>query len=872
MNRQPHGTPRPPGLPLRLLRLLCRPEVLEDIEGDLLEIHADRMRQSGPWKANLSFWYDCLRFVRPYTIRSTVHAPSGPIMLKNYLSVSFRNARRHPGFSFINVAGLAVGLAVAMLTVLYVSHEQSFDRFHEKADRIARIHMTWIFGDTQMEVALTTTAPGPVAKEQLAEVEDAVRFYRAPEVFVQTGDPQAEPVKEDGLVYADSGLFNVFSFPLVSGNLETALTQPRSIVLTESIALKYFGSVDVVGETLLLNGSDLFDVTGVMRDVPTASHIRFTMAASLMTLPAASIPSFDSSQYHTYALLAPGASFTRLQSELDRLLTETFGDNPNKPLLHVTPLTDVYLKSNVSADWTPEGDIRHVRMFSAIALLILLIACINYMNLATARSMSRAREVGMRKVLGAEGRQIFSQFIGEALLLTAISLVLAVGMVLLALPAYNAFTGQEQTVGALVRPLYLLAAWLGVSLLAGAWPAFGLANLLPARVLKGAYQSGRGGILLRRGLVVVQFAVTVVLIAGTITIHRQLDYMRYKELGYEKEHVVVIPIDDTARGRLDVLQDAFRGSNTIESVATASNAPSGGVGAWAFNEGPDPRPDERNIISKIHIDASWTEMMGVQLLAGRAPTEEETQRTGTDPRSAVLNERAAALFGWTPDEAVGKALYTSSVQASVTVVGVSEDFHFAPLHQNIEPLVMLGGGGVRYVLVRTAAGRVPDAVDHLRTAWSQVIPDRPLDFVFQDERLDAQYRNEERMASLFSIFSGLAIFIACLGLLGLAAFTVVQRTREIGIRKVLGASPFGLATLLAREFVLLVTIAFVLATPLAWMLFNEWLSGFAYRTDLTWWTFGISGLMAVTVAVATVSWQSLRAASANPVESLRSEA
>ncbi len=714
MNRHPIKAPQPPGFPLRLLRLLCRPEVLEDIEGDVHEIYADRLRGRGRLIAGLAFWYDCLRFIRPYTIRKSVHAPAGPIMLQNYLSVSFRHARRHPGFSLINVAGLAVGMAVAILTVLFVSHEQSFDRFHEKADRIARIHMTWIFGDTQMEVAMTTTAPGPVARAQLSEVENAVRFYRVREAFWQTDQPEAEALKESGMVYADSGLFNVFTFPLRAGDPDAALVEPNTLVLTESSARKYFGTTDALGKTLIMNGEEVFTVTGVMQDVPSASHIQFTMAASFSTLPASRDVSFDSSQYHTYALLTPGATFSQLQSGLDRLLTETFGDNPSKPLLHVTPLTDVYLHSNVSADWSPEGDIRHVRMFSAIAILILLIACINYMNLATARSVNRAREVGMRKVLGAEGRQIFSQFVGEALMLTAVAMLLAFGLVLVALPAYNTLTGGEQTIAALIRPIYLLSAWLGVSLLAGAWPAFGLSNLLPARVLKGTYANSRGGVLLRRGLVVVQFAVTVVLIAGTITIHRQLDFMRDKELGYDRQQLVIIPIDDTARGRLDVLQEAMRSSNAVASVAAVSSPPSGGAGVWTFNAGPDPRPEERHLVGVLQIDESWVDLMGIHLLAGRAPTSEETKREGTTPRAVVLNEQAAALFGWTPDEAVGQELYTPSRQASATVIGVAEDFHFASLYEPIEPVIMHAGGYMGYMLVKTASGAVPNAIAHLR--------------------------------------------------------------------------------------------------------------------------------------------------------------
>ena len=856
----------PPNAPMRLLRAVCHPDLVEDMEGDLMELFARRVRSGARARARLLFWFDALRSIRPYALRRSIPLPTGPVMFKNYISVSFRHISRHLGFSLINVTGLAVGLAVALLTVLYVTHEQSYDRFHDNADRIARISMTWIFGETRMELALSTTAPGPASKAQIPEVEEYVRFRRMGETFVQR---DAEWLKESGLVFADSALFSMFSFPLIEGDASSALAGPGRITLSESIATRFFGRTDIVGETLLLNGTDLYEVTGVFEDIPTNSHIQFTMAASFASLPEAGKVAFDSSQYHTYVLLAPGATFARLQSSLDAAMKEFFGGDPSTPLLHVTPFTDVYLHSRQPAEWSPGGDIRYVYLFSAIAALILLIACINYMNLATARSVHRAREVGMRKVLGARQGQIFAQFLGEALLLTGFSVIVALVFVVLSLPVYNSLTGQEQTWHALLQPGVLGTGWLLISLLAGAYPAFVLAHMLPLRVLKGSFRHSRGGVLLRRSLVVVQFAVSFMLIAGTITINRQLGYMQQKDLGYDKEHVVVVPVSVEARDRIPALRTAAAESGQIIAVSAASHAPSGGAGGRTYRR-PDDQ-ESRQLIDTIQIDDAWLDMMRIPLVAGRAPTPAEAERPNDAARAIVMNRSAAELFGMTPDEAIGTILYSAGVGADVEIVGVTDDFHYASLHEVVEPLVMVASQQARYLLVRTASGGAVGAVDHLRNAWARVVPDRPFDYVFQDARFDEQFRDEARLATLFSVFSGLAILIACLGLLGLAAFTVVQKTKEIGIRKVLGASSMGLANLVAREFVVLVSIAIVLATPVTWLGLNGWLSDFPYHVSVTWWTFVIAGGLAVLIAVATISYQSLRAANQDPVISLRSD-
>lgn len=856
----------PPRFPLRVLRTVCHPDLIEDMEGDLVEIYARRIRSGSRSRARFLFWFDVLRSIRPYALRRSIPLPTGPVMFKNYISVSFRHISRHLGFSLINVTGLAVGLAVALLTVLYVTHEQSYDRFHENADRIARISMTWIFGETRMELALSTTAPGPASKAQIPEVDEYVRFRRMGETFVQRDD---EWLKETGVVFADSALFSMFTFPLIEGNSVSALAGPGRVTLSESMANRYFGRTDIVGETVLMNGSELYEVTGVFQDIPTNSHIQFDMAASFASLPEAGKVAFDNSQYHTYVLLAPGATFAKLQSDLDAAMNAMFGGDPSTPLLHVTPFTDVYLHSQQSAEWSPGGDIRYVYLFSAIAALILLIACINYMNLATARSVHRAREVGMRKVLGARQGQIFGQFLGEALIMTALSIVVAWVLVVLALPLYNGLTGQEQTWHALLRPGTLGVGWLVISLLAGAYPAMVLAHILPLRILKGAFRHSQGGVFLRRSLVVFQFAISFILIAGTITINRQLGYVQHKELGYDREHVVVVPVHSDALDRVSTLKTAVARLGGVTNVSASSSAPSGGAGARTYR--PDEDPESRQLLDTIQIDEAWLDMMDIPLLAGRGPTDEETSRSGEASRAIVLNREAVGLFGWTVDEAVGKTMYSAGVGANVEVVGVTDNFHYRSLHETIGPLVLVASTQARYLLVRTAPGRTPETVEALKDTWASVVPDRPFDYVFQDARFDAQYREEERMGTLFSVFSGLAILIACLGLLGLAAFTVVQKTKEIGIRKVLGATSMGLASLVVREFVVLVGVAMILATPVAWIGLDRWLQDFAYHVDVTWWTFVLAGGLALTIALVTVSYQSLRAASQDPVISLRSD-
>ncbi|HMB91064.1 MAG TPA: ABC transporter permease, partial [Rhodothermales bacterium] len=822
--------------------------------------------------ARLRYWIDVIRFFRPYVLRgkpSTYQQARGPIMLRSYFTIALRNLKRHAGYASINITGLAVGLACCLFIFLFVRQELSYDRFHAQADRIARVSMTWIFDKTEIAVAKTTTMPGPGLQEALAEVVDYVRLQQASEAVVQVND---QSFKETGWVYADSSLFDVFSFPLIQGDTKTALNRPNTVVLTQHIAEKYFGNADPVGQTLLINTNHVYEVTGVMADVPANSHIQFDMVGSFASLPAAQKRAWDSSSYYTYILLSSPEALARVREAIPGLLTAYFGeDNPNTPRLHLMPLTDVYLHGIMGGEWSPEGDIRYVYIFSAIAALILLIACINYMNLATARAVDRAREVGMRKTLGAHKMQLFAQFMGEAFLTTGLGLLLAIGLVVVLMPLFNTLTGKTLMWDLRTTGLVLAGTWLVVGLLAGSYPALVLSNFQPVKVLKGRFRSSSSGIWLRKGLVVFQFAITTFLIASTLVIYGQLQFIQNKELGFDKERVVVLPIDQTIRPQVASFKEALASSASVQQVATASHLPIDGVAGRTYNAGSTDA--ERQLLNTIEMDDDFIDLMGLHLLSGEpvletdlaAPGEQET------PFTILLNESAAQHFGWTPEEAVGQILYSSGIGGYTRVKGVVEDFHFDSLHKPIEPLVLVAGKNVYHLLVRTAPGDLRVTLDELEHTWKQFAAHRPFEYEFLDQEYAAVYRAEQRVGRMFTTFSLLAILVACLGLLGLAAYAVVQRTKEIGIRKVLGASPTSIVLLLSKEFVRLVVLAFIVAAPLAYFAMQHWLEDFAFRIDLSWWIFALAGGTALLIALLTVSFQSIKAALTDPIKSLRYE-
>jgi len=796
-------------------------------------------------------------------------------MLKNYLTVALRHLRRRKGYAFINVAGLAVGMACCLLIFLFVQDEQRYDRFHENADRIYRVVIERQAEEGVLHRAVTPPAMGPTLAREFPEVLAATRFFSMGRTLVERGDRR---FFEQDVWLADSSVFNVFSFRLLRGDPATALSAPYSLVVTETLARKYFGDDDPLGQVLTLSNDLDFTVTGVMADVPAHSHLAIDMLGAFETMQdfveEGRLRNWIWQQFYTYLLLPEGYDAAGLAAKLPAFLDRYA--HPETQLRgftyvsHLQPLPDIYLRSaSYQFDTGPRGNIVYVYAFSATALLIVLIACFNFMNLATARSMQRAREVGLRKVIGAQRAQLIFQFLGESVLMALLALGLAVGMAALVLPSFNAFTGKALSLTKhLGLVAGLLAGGVGVGLLAGSYPALYLAAFQPAHVLKGT--AGRAGAsILRQGLVVTQFTISTVLLIGTVVVMLQLDFIRAKNLGFAQEHVVVLPL----RGDMDDNAEAIKAELLRHSGATAAAASWGVPGEWAAGDDVRlPGHEETWPTGVMIVDYDFIDAYRMEMAAGRS----FSRAFSTDSSAFVLNETAARGLGWSPEEAVGQPLWwdewgTDHVRKG-EVIGVVADFHFRSLHEAIQPLVLLiHPPSVGQLSVRIRPDETAAVLDHLKAAWTTWAPGWPFEYGFLDEDLADEYEAEQQLARIIGIFSGLAILVACLGLFGLAAFMAERRTKEIGVRKVLGASAGSVVVLLSKDFTKLVALAFVLAAPLSYVAMSHWLGNFVYRIEISWLIFLIAGLVVLLIAVLTVSYQAIKAALTDPVRALRYE-
>ena len=799
-------------------------------------------------------------------------------MLKNYFKISIRNLKKHKGYSLINVAGLAVGLAGCILIMLFVQDELRYDRHHEKADRIYRMVLDTRFAGDELTLP---SAPAPLARTMLEvfpEVEAAARLEQRANMVVQYEDRR---FREDRFFYADSSLFDVLTIPFVQGEARAALTQQNAVVLTETMAHKYFGAEDPLGKMLVVNGTD-FRVTGVVADPPVHTHFHYDFIASFITRPYSENTKWFPINYFTYVALRPGATQAALDAKISELvrthmaadIEELVGVSYDEFLkrgdyltYYLQPVADIHLRSHFEQEIEPNGDITYVYLFSVVAFLLLLIACVNFMNLATARSANRAREVGLRKVLGSYRRQLVQQFLGESVLLTMVALVLALGLVVLCLPLFNDLAGKS-------LDLYFLRDgrfWLGivvfgvgVGLMAGSYPAFFLASFHPVTVLKGRAGRGVKRSGMRNGLVVFQFAISIMLIVGTLVVRNQLTYLQTTRLGFDKEHVVVIKRVQTLGDQREAFRQAVLQHANVTHAAASEVMPGEPSGTNAYRKLGEDRTYAWRYFS---IDADYVETLGLELAAGRDFAPEFT----ADSAAVLLNETAAKALDW--DDPVGQVLELSSGER-FTVVGVVKDFHHESMHVEITPLIIhpLGvTGNARVLAARIRPEDIPATLAHLQAQWEAFAPGDPFTYAFLDQDFDSLYRAEQQTGVTFSVFAMLAILVACLGLFGLAAFVAEQRTKEIGVRKVLGASVVGIVMLLSRGFLKLVGLAFVLAAPVAYLAMDRLLQGFAYRIEISWWIFLVAGLAALAITLLTVSYQAVRAALADPVKALRYE-
>ena len=801
-------------------------------------------------------------------------------MLTNYIKIAWRGLLKNRLFTFLNLLGLATGLAVALLLMLYVKDELQFDKYHTKADRIYRIGVTATFDGKSMKWANSPSAVGPALKADIPGVDQAVRILRhnyGQTAFVKAGDTK---FAEKRFYWADGSLFNVFDIRLLRGNPASALSAPGNVILSQETANRYFGNENPIGKTLYIDNSDTLEVTGVYEGFPGVSTLDADMIGSFGSIRWARKPTWDNASFETYLLLTPQAQSGSVEKQMAVVVDKNIPKAEQWFSLWLQPLTDIHLHSAgmTNANTTRIGDFQQVQILLILAIVVLLIAGINYMNLATARAQVRFREVGVIKTVGATMQHLIVRFYIETGLMVGIALLLSIGLVALGLPFLNQLTEKQLGFQAVFTPdvvMGFLAIGLLITLVAGSYPAFYLSSFSPKNLLNTAFRNDSGAGLFRRSLVVIQFTASVVLIVSTFIFYRQLQYIQGRKLGYEPTQVVAVTTSgarDTKQ--IDGLMNDYRALSSVEEVSQVQAYPGSGGSGRTLS-----KPDNRNAtnstagmaISTNRADQKTIEVLGLTLLAGTSlPAIKDPKDTTVQ---VVLNKTAVDYLGYTPEKAIGQKAHNLFGWDRAVIVGVVKDFHFQSLHTPIGAYGFHNNNSEwqPYLLVKTRTANLPETMRQLETTFRKDLPDSAFEYTFLDEYLNTLYRSEQRTAQVVLVFSALAILIACLGLFGLAAFTAEQRTKEIGVRKVLGASVTNIVALLSKDFLTLVVISILIASPISWWAMSRWLQDFAYKIDMEWWVFVLAGLLAVGIALLTVSFQSIKAALMNPVKSLRSQ-
>ncbi|MXW05974.1 MAG: FtsX-like permease family protein [Gemmatimonadetes bacterium] len=798
-------------------------------------------------------------------------------MIRNYLTVALRNLLRQPVYSLINIVGLAIGMAACMLIVLYIQDELSYDRYHPDADRIYRIVDDIESGGQTIRTAGSPLSWAPALKQDYPEVERFVRMRGTASSWLFHKEEMQ--FYEKKVIWAEDGLFDLFAIPLVAGDPNTALVEPFTIVISETMAAKYFGGEESMGQVLGVDNTYDFKVTGIMRDLPANTHMRadmFTSYSSLATIGSYYRENWEvHDNFYTYIRLSENTDPDDLEARFPDFLERYAGDRYResgvvlRPSLQ--PVVDIHLHSHRESEFEPNGDIRFVVLYTLIAFLIPLIACINFINLATARSAMRAREVGVRKAMGANRTQLLGQFLGEAVVMAALAMVISSILVQLALPAVNAIAAKE-LIFPLSNGLVLTVLAFGViviGLAAGSYPAVYLSGFAPTEVLKGNLETGTRGLNLRKVLVVVQFAMSIFLLVSTAIIYDQLEYISTKRLGFNKEQVMVLPITgSTQRRNTPVLKERLAQLPGVLGVATASGVPGMRVIPIMAVRPDGMAPEDHLMMATLQVDESFLDVLEIDLAAGRNFSTD----WGTDSTTGfLLNESAVRYLGWgTPPEAIGKPFaWLPFGGKKGNVIGVVEDFHLRTIHEEIEPIVILTSTYHIFVLIRLEPGRIPETISRIGEAWRNVDAGFPLEYTFLDEDFDRLYQDDRRLGEVFAIFAVLGVFVACLGLLGLASYSIQQRTREIGIRKVLGSSVSTIVILLSKDFMKYVLLGNLIAWPLAYFVMTRWLQNYAYAASLDFSWFLTGGVVALVIAWLTIGAHAVAASRRNPVNALR---
>ena len=809
-------------------------------------------------------------------------------MIRNYLKIAFRNLTKYKFISFINLFGLAVGLACCLLITTYILNELSYDRYNQHADNIYRVTRDFNNEDGTVSLRLSTISPpfGYYLPNDFPEIQKMTRLLDNGITPLRYKD---KLINEQNVFFADENLLDVFTVKVLKGNPKTALSDPFSVMLTEETAQKYFGDEDPMNKVIRANNQFDVKVTGLYKAFPSNAHIHPGLLVSFNTLKDSAVygeknlrTNWGNNSFFTYLLLPLHYNTARMISQfpafIDRHMRneEYIGKQASKyTKLGMQKLTDIHLYSHTDYEAEPNGDIKRVYIFAAIALFILLIACINYMNLSTARSTLRAREIGIRKVIGARKRELIFQFLSESVLLSWVAILIAFACLYFTLPWLDKISGQQLSPDILMKWQILVPVFLTpfiVGILSGIYPALFMSSFQPVKTLKGLFRAGGRSISFRKVLVITQFAISIILIITTAIVFQQLHYMQKKSLGFDKEHIVVIPYNNALNDKYESFRSELLSNASFKNATRTSRIPTGrlldDMGAYTLS-GDSMKPANTDI-KFVSVDYDFVPTYGINMAAGRNFSREY----GTDTLSFVLNESAVNALDWkTPQDAVGKDFKYGNTKGHV--IGVIKDFHFESMHQSIVPLVLVMFPPSFYYFnnlsIKFSGNNIPASLTHLESTWKKILPEIPFQYTFLDENFDKLYQAEQRQGNIFTIFACIAIFIACLGLFGLSAFAISQRIKEIGIRKVLGADVTTIVTLLSKDFLMLVVISAIVAFPVAWYFMNNWLQDFAYRINMPWWIFIIAGIVAALIALITISFQAIKAAIANPVKSLRTE-
>ncbi|WP_299287214.1 ABC transporter permease [uncultured Mucilaginibacter sp.] len=810
-------------------------------------------------------------------------------MIRNHFKIAFRNLWKNKGYSAINIFGLAIGLTVCLLITLFVMDELSYDRYNEKAGRIYRVNTYIHLNGSDFKQRLTPAPMATALMKDYPQIEQATRVGTGSEMLVKKDN---ETIVEKNAFSADPNLFEVFSLPMIAGDPKTALSQPKTMVISASIAKKYFNTIDVIGKTLKVDNTTFYKITGVIKDMPAAAHLHFNFIKSFVGNEFANNPVWLNNSFVTYLLVRPGTS----QQSIDNYLKDAakkyvepqvqtffhsnFNDLAKKGdfLRYQTiPLTRIHLYSDLTNEAEPSGNIQYVYIFIVVAVFILLLACVNFMNLSTARSAGRSKEVGVRKVLGSDKATLVTQFLTESVLTGLLAMVIALFIAMLFLPYFNQLAGKETGLslfssGWTLPALLLITVFIGI--LAGLYPAFFLSAFQPITVLKGKMSTGFKGSWLRNTLVVFQFSTAIILIIGTLVIYNQLNYIRNKNLGYNREQVLVLKNIYSLGNYAQIFKNEVLQIPGVISGARASALPTSSEQNFnqnAFSKDASMSAAETVTLADWSVDTDYIPTLGMQMAAGR----NFSAQMPTDSNSLIINETAARLLGY--KNPLQEKLYDSNQNNTTNtrqIIGVVKDFNTGSLRNKTLPVVFRLSKYADTFAFRIKSNNMPQVIGQIEAKYHGVVKEmegQPFTYSFMDEDFDHLYQSEQRTGKLFITFAFFAILIACLGLFGLITYAAEQRTKEIGIRKVLGATVTNVTAMLSKDFIKLVFIAIIIAVPIAWFAMNKWLQSFAYRTNISWWVFALAAGMAVFIALATISFQAVKAALANPVKSLRSE-